>query len=136
VANESQSIPNYASFAVQNQGNYIWASSTSDPRALQTGSGTGRIAAIWYRSGTFNFDVNLTDGNPHQFALYALDWDANGRSETIQVVDANTNAVLDTRTLSSFSNGVYLVWSISGHVKINVIWTGGANGVVSGVFFK
>ena len=136
VANDSQSIPNYASLAVQNQFNYTWFSSTTDPRALQTGSGAGRIASTWYGSGTFSFDVNLTDGNLHQFALYAVDWEANGRTETIQVVNANTNAVLDTRTLSGFSNGVYLVWSISGHVKINVIWTGGVNAVVSGVFFK
>ena len=80
--------------------------------------------------------MNLTDGNPHQFALYALDWDANGRTETFQVLDANSNAVLDTRTLSGFRNGVYLVWNLSGHVKINVLWTGGVNAVVSGAFFK
>jgi len=65
-----------------------------------------------------------------------VDWDARGRTETIQVVDANTNAVLDTRALSSFSNGVYLVWNLSGHIKINVMWTGGTNAVVSGVFFR
>jgi len=136
VANESQSIPSYASLAVKNQLNYTWASSTVDPRALQTGNGSGRIAATWYGNSTFSFDVNLTDGNPHPFALYAVDWDARGRTETIQVVDANTNAVLDTRALSSFSNGVYLVWNLSGHIKINVMWTGGTNAVVSGVFFR
>jgi uncharacterized membrane protein YkoI len=135
VANDSQSIPSYATFAVQNQANYTWAASTTDPRALQNGSGTGRIASTWYLSGTFSFDVNFTDGNLHQFALYAVDWDASGRSETIQVVDANTGALLDTRALSSFNNGVYLVWSISGHVKINVTWNTGVNAVVSGVFF-
>jgi len=135
IANDSQSIPSYASFAVQNQLNYTWASSTTDPRALQTGNGAGRIAATWYRSGTFTFDVNLANGSLHQFALYAMDWDANGRTETVQVLDANTNALLDTRTLSSFSNGVYLVWNLSGHVKINVTWTSGYNAVVSGVFF-
>jgi hypothetical protein len=121
---------------MQNQFSYTWASSTTDPRALQTGTGTSRIASTWYLSGTFTFDVNLTDGNPHQFALYALDWDAVGRTQTIQIVDANTNAVLDTRTLTGFNNGVYLVWNLSGHVKVNVIWTGGLNAVVSGVFFK
>jgi len=122
--------------SVQNQLNYTWAPSTTDPRALQTGSGADRIAATWYRSGTFSFDVNLTDGNPHPFALYAVDWDTTVRTETIQVLDANTFAVLDTRSLSSFSNGVYLVWNLSGHVRINVIWTGGFNAVVSGAFFK
>jgi len=44
--------------------------------------------------------------------------------------------VLDTRTLSGFKNGIYLAWGISGHVKINIIHTGGANAVVSGVFFR
>jgi hypothetical protein len=135
VASDSQSIPRYASFAVQYQLNYTWAASTADPRALQTGSGTGRIAATWYNDLSFNFDVNFTDGNAHQFALYALDWDSNTRAETIQVVDANSNAVLDTRSISQFNNGIYLVWNISGHVKINVIRTGGANAVISGAFW-
>ena len=135
VANDSQSIPGYASFAVQNQMNYTWASSTSDPRALQTGSGTGRIAATWFNSSTFNFDVNITDGNRHQFALYAVDWDTSVRAETIQVQDANTGAVLDTRNISQFSNGIYLVWNISGHVTVTVTCTGGANAVISGAFF-
>jgi hypothetical protein len=135
VANDSQSIPNYASFALQNQQSWTWASSTTDPRALQTGSGTGRIAATWYLSGTFTLDVNMTDGKLHQFALYAVDWDNVGRTETVQVVDANTNSVLDTRNLSGFGNGVYLVWNVSGHVKINVTYNTGLNAVVSGVFF-
>jgi pro-kumamolisin-like protein len=136
IANDSQSIPSYATFAVQNQSNYTWVASTTDPRALQNGANTGRIAATWYLTGTFDFDVNLTDGNVHQFAFYAVDWDNEGRTETIQVLDANTNAVLDTRTLSNFSNGTYLLWNFSGHVKINVSWNTGVNAVVSGVFFK
>ena len=135
IANDGQSIPSYASFAVQNQVNYTWAASTTDPRALQTGSGSGRIASTWDSSSSFNFDVNFTDGKMHQFAFYALDWDNLGRSEKVQVLDANTSAVLDTRNISGFSNGIYLIWNISGHVRINITWTGGVNAVVSGVFF-
>lgn len=135
VAEDSQNIPGYAVFAVQNQQDYTWDSSTADPRALQTGSGLGRIAATWYNSSTFSFDVNLADGNPHQVAVYAIDWDSQGRSETIQVLDATTQAVLDTRSLSSFTGGVYLVWTITGHVTISISQNGGPNAVVSGVFF-
>ncbi len=135
VANSSQTIPSYASFALQGQSNYTWASSTTDPRALQTGSGAGRIASTWYNSSTFSFDLNFTDGNSHQFALYALDWDTTARAETFQVVDANTAAVLDTRNISSFNNGIYLIWNLSGHVRITVTRTAGINAVVSGVFF-
>jgi hypothetical protein len=136
VANDSQSLPAYVSFAVQNQLNYTWAASTTDPRALQTGSNTGRIASTWYSSSSFDFDVNFTDGNAHRFALYALDWDSTTRAETIQIVDANSSAVLDTRSISQFQNGIYLVWNISGHVKIIVTRTGGANAVISGAFFS
>jgi hypothetical protein len=130
-----QNIPSYVRFYVQNQENYTWDSNPSDPRALETGSGTARIAACWYNPATFNFDVNFTDGNTHQFALYAVDWDHIGRAETIQIVDIDTGNQLDLRTLSNFSSGAYLVWNISGHVRINVTNTGGANAVVSGVFF-
>jgi hypothetical protein len=136
IANDSQSIPSYATFAVQNQSSWTWAASTTDPRALQNGSNTGRIAAAWYKTGTFDIDVNLTDGKVHQFELCAVDWDNQSRVETVQVVDANSGAVLDTRNLSSFANGIYLIWNLSGHVKINVILTSGPNAVVSGAFFK
>ena len=42
--------------------------------------------------------VNVTDGNPHRVTLYAVDWDSFGRAETIEVRDAVTNALLDTRS--------------------------------------
>jgi len=135
VANDSQSLPSYGSFAVAGEENYTWDADPADPRALQTGSGSGRIAATWYNTATFSFDVNFTDGNTHQVALYAVDWDSQGRSETIQVQDAATEALLDTRVVSAFTNGAYLVWNISGHVTISVIGTAGPNAVISGVFF-
>ena len=143
MASGGQSLPNYdPTFAVQNQSNYTWASSTADVRALQNGS--GRIAATWYSATTFSFDINVTDGNPHQIALYVLDWDGKGRKETVQVLDAsNPMAVLDTRTIptdpnptsTAFLNGTYLVWNISGHVTMRVTSNGAPNAVVSGVFF-
>jgi hypothetical protein len=135
IAQNSQDIPAYGTFAVQGANNWTWATSTTDPRALETGSGSGRIAAAWYLTSRFSLNINFTDGNSHQVAVYALDWDSQNRAETIQVVDAGSGAVLDSRTVSNFGNGVYLVWTISGHVTINVTNTSGPNGVVSGVFF-
>jgi len=79
--------------------------------------------------------MNFTDRAFHPVALYALDWDSLGRSETIQILDANTNAVLDTRTISNFSNGVYLIWNLYGNVTITVTTTNTANAAISGVFF-
>jgi len=79
--------------------------------------------------------VNLTDGKSHPLALYFLDWDSSGRAESIQIVDANTGQVLDTRSVSGFSGGQYLNWNVSGHVVIKIAVTGGTNAAVSGVFF-
>jgi len=134
LANSTQSLPSYASFTPTGQSNYTWTTTTSDPRALQAASGSSRIASAWYGSA-FSFDVNFTDGNSHLFAFYALDWDNGGRAETIQVLNASTNAVLDTRTISNFNNGLYLVWNISGHVKITVSLLSGTNAVLNGAFF-
>jgi hypothetical protein len=135
ISQDSQSQPKYGTAAVENQRNYTWASSTSDPRALQTGSGSGRIASTWYSTSTFSLTVNVTDGNPHQVALYLLDWDSKNRAETVQVVDAASGIVLDTRPVSNFSGGVYLLWNVWGSVVFNVTDISGPNSVVSGLFF-
>ena len=127
--------PSYATFTEQNTTAYTWVPNTGDPRALQIPGGTGGIAATWFSSPSESFTVNITDSKVHQVALYALDWDDQGRAEMVQIVDANTNNVLDTRTISNFSNGTYLVWNISGDVIVNVTATGGPNAVVSGFFF-
>jgi len=130
-----QIIPSYATFAVQNEQTWTWTSSTSDPRALQIPGGSAGIAATWYSNSSFNLDVNVGAGS-HQFALYAVDWDTQGRSQTILIQDAVTGLTLDTESISNFSNGIYLVWSISGNLKITVTSTGNSNCVISGAFFK
>ncbi len=135
VVGDKQSMPSYATLTPQNQLTWTWAASTTETRALQLSSGSGRTAAAWYLQPTFSIDVNVTDGQSHQIALYALDWDNHGRAETIQIVDAQTNAVLDSRSVFTFTNGVYVVWTISGHVKFNITGTSGPNAVISGVFF-
>jgi hypothetical protein len=132
IANGPQSVPGYASFAPQSQLNWIWAASTSDARALVSGS--GRTATTFY-STSFSMDINITDGNQHQIAIYAVDWDQRGRSETFQVLDASSGVLLDSRNISTFSNGIYAIWNVSGHVRVNVILTAGCNAVVSGIFF-
>jgi hypothetical protein len=125
----------YGSYSVQNEGEWTWAPSTSDTRALKIPGGTGGIAASWYSAPAFSFAVNVGTGS-HVIALYAMDWDARGRTETIQIVDAKNPAnQLDSRTISNFTGGVYLVWNISGSVIVNVTANAGPNSVVSGVFF-
>src|SRR5262249_13034615 len=114
---------------------YFWARSTTDVRGLQTARGsTGRVAAAWYGSTTFSVDVDLTDGQEHDLALYFLDWDTTSRAERVQISDATTGAVLSTQTISSFHNGIYLDYAVSGDIRITITRTGGANAVLSGLF--
>ena len=79
--------------------------------------------------------MNLTDGNTHKISLYLLDWDGSARAETVTIVDANSSAVLNAESYSSFHNGEYAAWNVKGHVLIKVVKTAGANAVVSGIFF-
>jgi hypothetical protein len=138
IANSTQKLPSYVSLTPQNALLYTWVPTTNDVRALKMPNSSVGIASTWYNKPGFSYDVNITDGNTHPIALYALDWDSYGgvRAETITIVDANNPSnVLDSESLPNYRNGVYLVWNISGHVKINVTLTSGVNAVISGVFF-
>ncbi|MGO9463511.1 MAG: hypothetical protein ACLQVF_05025, partial [Isosphaeraceae bacterium] len=135
IIGNAATYPSYATVSVSGQTYTTWAGSTSDPRALQTPGGASRIAACWYSGTSFAVNVNLTDGQAHDVAVYALDWPDYGRSEQIQVSSASTGAVLDTETISNFNGGLYLQWQITGNVIIQFSGMGGTNAVLSGLFF-
>ncbi len=136
VVADAQQLPSAVQLGVSGASVRTWQSSTSDGRALQKpGFPLDRIAACWYSTGTFTLDLNITGGQSYQVALYLVDWDQQGRTESVSLVDPSSGATLDTRTVSGFSNGEYLVWTVSGHVTIQI-----ANGnnspdaVASGLF--
>jgi subtilisin family serine protease/uncharacterized membrane protein YkoI len=135
IANNATNYPAYAQVNFTGQADYTWVASTTDPRALQKAASTDRIASTWHSTSTFYIDIDLADGNWHQVAVYCLDWDNNGRVQTVEVLDATTGSILDSRTVSAFSNGMYLVWNLRGHIKIRVTKTSGYNSVMSGLFF-
>jgi hypothetical protein len=111
-----------------------WQAATADERALQHATDDGRSAASWFTAGSLAVEVNLNDGAFHRVALYGVDWDRQARDERIDVVDTLTGQLLDTRMLSEFTAGKYLVWSVRGNVMFVVTLTGGANAVISGLF--
>lgn len=127
-------LPAYAQVSLAGHLSYVWAASTADARALPKPSAADRLAACWYGQ-TFTIDVTITDGNAHEVTLYLLDWDRANRAQRIDVVDAATGKVLDTRTANGFSDGAYLSWTISGKVRFRITGVAGVNAVVSGIFF-
>src|ERR1700733_583032 len=54
----------------------------------------------WYSPSSFTINVNITDGKTHQVALWSMDYDKQGRSETIQLAGAS-------QPISGFTAGVY-----------------------------
>ncbi|HEX4084192.1 MAG TPA: PA14 domain-containing protein, partial [Chthoniobacteraceae bacterium] len=143
VVGDDCNYPSYAVVTQSGEGYHPWAESTPDVRGLQKSSvANDRIASCWYSqtSGTgasITVDVNLTDGQPHSMALYAVDWDGFGpRSEAVSILDAGSGQVLASGTLSSFENGQYLVWNVTGHVRLQVTnLLANSDAVISGLFF-
>jgi hypothetical protein len=135
VLQDTSSYPSYATVTPTGIAGYTWDGAPTDTRALLRSS-TGRIAACWY-SGTY-FDIALTqnDGVPHRLAIYNLDWDTSLRKQTFEIKDSVTGSVLDTRSITNFNGGQYLVWDIYGDATIRVTNDApGYNAVISGLFF-
>ena len=135
VVNDAANYPSYAQVTPQNALNWTWTASTNALHALRKVNATDRLAATLYSDTTFDIQLNLTDGQYHQLALYCVDWDVRGRAQRIEILDAVSGSVLDSRNVSDFTQGQYLVWTLKGHVKIRLTKTAGANAVVSGIFF-
>jgi uncharacterized protein (TIGR03437 family) len=135
TVNDTVKYPTYAQVNVVGNTSATWAASTSDIRGLQKTSASDRIAARWETSSFFTIDVNLTDGLTHRVALYSVDWDSSNRQQRVDVVDWATNVLLESRTITSFNGGQYLVWNVRGRVKFIVNKVAGKSAVVSGVYF-
>jgi hypothetical protein len=134
VIGATSALPSDVSVTPSGQSAYVWSSSTAAPRALQMSATSDvRLIAAWYGT-TFSLNVSFNDTGMHQVALYCLDPDG-GRAQTINILDAVTGRVLDSRSLANFGNGEYLAWNLSGQVVISFTSTGSANAVVSGLFF-
>ena len=134
VVGNTASLPSYATVTPSGESTLTWAVSTTNESTLENaGDITGRVAAAWSSATSFSVDVNLTDGNAHDLALYAVDFDNQGISEQIQISAAATGTVLDSESISSFSGGIYLDWRVLGNVLITVTSTSGP-AVLSGLF--
>ena len=138
VGDTSSDNPSYPAYASVNPGGAsttVWSGLSTSASALENAApgATTRVAAA-LGAASLSIDVNLTDANSHQVALYCLDGASNA-SETVTIADAGTNDTLDTRSVTAFTTGKYLVWNITGHVTITVASLNANNAVVNGLFF-
>ena len=135
VIGDTATLPGYVTVTPSGNSAWTWSDSTNDVRAVQKISATDRIASAWYLDGSFTVDLNFTDGQTHRAALYFIDWDQSGRTQTVEILDAASGSVLNTQTVSSFANGKYLVWDLKGAIKVRLTKVTGYNAVLSGLYF-
>jgi len=112
---------------------YVWASNTSDARALANPAGTVRNAATYYDANQIVVQLTFSTAWTGNLHLYAVDWDSAGRRETITVNGVTANLSGD------FSQGAWVAFPINvaanSGVTITVDNVGGPNAVLSGIFF-
>ena len=130
----NSSLPAYVT-SLTPSGNftYTWETGGSNTQDLQNGS--SRIAACWCSNTNFQFTLTMT--GTHQVAVYLLDWDGynGGRAEGVQITDTSGNVLAMTQSYSSFRQGVYSVFSVTGTAVIQIInQNGSSNSVASGIF--
>lgn len=88
--------------------------------------------SAWY-GDVVTIDVRTPSAQPHQLAVYLLDFDHGGRSVNVDVLDAG-GAILDSRVVTDFNVGKWLVYNVTGIPTVRVTKTAGVNAVVSGVY--
>jgi hypothetical protein len=138
VIGNAASYPSFVTVKASGNASYVWDASTGETRALQkAASSWDRIAGCWYNSTSFTVDLQFNDAATHELALYFLDWDFGSRTERIEILNAANNQALDTRNVSAFAGGRYLVWNVRGHVIVRITNTNPySNAVLGGIFFK
>jgi hypothetical protein len=103
---------------------WVCFSTPCDPRAplkpQYSYSPTERVKSYNYNRDYEDFQMNTMDNATHRIALYFADYEYFGRSITVTAHNTATGATLDTRLLSSYSGGVYLVYNYTGAVDFKI----------------
>ena len=93
-------------------GNY-----TVDPRVPLAPGWPYKVDRCWAFAKVSDIDLLFTDSQPHQVSLYSFDFNPTGAAVLdLQVIDALTGAVLDSRSVQSFTSGVYICYTVRNHV--------------------
>ena len=132
---DATNLPAYATVAVNGAAVTNYLPSSSDTNSLQQSAGPGRQLSGWSSPTNFILDLNLTDGQNHQVALYFWDSTNAGRTQTVDVVDMATSNLLDHRTIAGFTQGQWWVWQVTGHVQFQFTSLTGPDCLLNGLAF-
>jgi hypothetical protein len=133
AAGDLISLPS-ASVSLTQGSRYRWAASTADVRALQAPDALTRRAAAYTAVSQLRVSLSFSAAYSGNLRLYAVDWDKQGRRETITVNGQTATLAAD------FSQGAWVSFPVSvaagGTVTITVDRTAGVNTVLSGIFLS
>jgi hypothetical protein len=108
---------------------------TTDSRALSKGSSTLRSGGCWVSSRVSTLDFNFYDSETHRLSLYLIDWNDQKRALQIELFDPTTDQLLDSRIVSSYTSGVYMLYDLRYRARLKLTTVGGVNNLVFGMFF-
>ncbi len=132
---DASNLPNVTATVVQGS-RYQWAANTTDVRALESPDGSTRNAAAYYDPNEVKVQLGFTTAYSGNLHLYAVDWDALGRRETIVVDDGS--GPRSVALSSDFSQGAWVSIPINvaagGNVSITAQRNAGPNALLSGIF--
>ncbi len=108
----------------------------NDISALQNPDGTGRLMHYWEPDENnigFGIDLNLPTDKTTQVAFYLPGFDT-WRTE-VEFWDLKTNALLTSKTLEKLWDGCYLVYELSGNIRVTFKGNWWYNVKLAGVLF-
>jgi fibronectin type 3 domain-containing protein len=125
-----------ANLVLEQGGRLSWASSSTEPRVLQSPDQTERRSTIWYDNNQLRFHLTFTAAYTGTLHLYAVDWSTVDRREMVTVNDGSGAQQVNLST--AFDQGAWLHFPISvaagGTVTVTADRTAGWNAILSGLF--
>lgn len=126
-----------ANFVKLRAGRKVWASSTSQDRALQDPTGTSRRAATWKNRTLVKLRLDFTEAYEGNLRLYSVDWEKNGKRRQRITVD-DGSGIRTAHLDSDFSQGAWASFALDvaagDKVSINVYRDSRGFATLSGIF--
>jgi len=132
VAGDVARLPTWATFKEAGE-QFLYEADSQDARAPWQVEENARLASSRY-APTFACELTVS-GPAKRVAIYVVDFNRKGRSQKLEVLDAASGKVLDTRAISAFAEGRHYVYDISGAVRLQFTGDGTNPALVNAVFF-
>lgn len=111
-------------------------STYDDPVYVRTRDGKSSFAECKFFEKKACMDIMLLEDKPYMLSFYILAWWEFNRDFSIQILDSDSGRELCEKRVIASSEGLYVNFIVSGHVKIIFVNHSTDLGVLSGVFFS